>query len=63
MTFRDIDYKGKKPKIRSLLRLRADIKRRIIYHKNKIEHHQNQIKKIEETTLKEVEEQLKIYLD
>lgn len=63
MVFREINYQGRKPEIRKLLRARQDAKRRVNYHKCKIKHHQDKIKEIEEKTIVEIEERLNIYLD
>lgn len=62
VVFKQIDYKGKKPEIRGLLRKRQDIKRRIRYHNCKIEHHKIKMKELETKTIMEIEKQLNKYL-
>ena len=61
MVFKDYKFGAWKKEIRSLLRERLELKDRINYHKKKIEHHENKIKKINSGLLK-VEKQLDSYL-
>ena len=62
MVFRKINYRGKKLEIRTLLRERQDIQRKIRYYKNKIERDQNKLKELEEQVIVEVEKKLRRYL-
>ena len=60
--FKQINYRGKKPQIRALLRDRQKFKGRIRYHKSKIDLHTSKIKEIEEKTIVGIDKKLEFYL-
>lgn len=63
MVFKTILYGSWKKEIRALLNKRLDLKDRLRYHNNKIEHHKVKIREIEIDKLIEVEKQLKEFLE
>ena len=62
MPFKEIDYRGKKPEIRAILRQIQDVKKRVRYHKVKIDHHDDKIKLLEGKILVDLEAKLNNYL-
>ncbi|MHA1690009.1 MAG: hypothetical protein ACTSU7_00095 [Candidatus Heimdallarchaeaceae archaeon] len=61
--YKKINYGAFKEEIKKLGRLRLKHRDRVRYHLNKINHHQDQIKVLEDETIPEVEKELNKYLE